>query len=81
MPNAYNMYNATILTVVPVRQDQTAQTARQLKIEGERNKLANLRVLKITSGNIVKQLKIQQKMHMTTKVRKTIEVAIKQIAT
>lgn len=61
VPDAYNAYNATALIATMEKQDQTGQIARQLRIKVEKSQLANLRVLKITSGNVAKRLKISQK--------------------
>lgn len=53
---------------------------RQLEGEAERSQLANLGVLKATSGNAIKWLKIRQKTRLATPASKNAEAAIKQIA-
>lgn len=60
---------------------QALQIARQLELELERNQLANHRILKATSGNATKQLKMRQETHVATRVTKSAEAAMKQIAT
>lgn len=54
---------------------------RQLEGEAERNQLANTGVLKATSGNATKRLKIKQDARVVTRASKNAEAAIKQIAT
>lgn len=49
--------------------------------KGERSQLANVRVLKATSGNAVKRLKIRQDTRVATRASKNAEATIKQIAT
>ena len=71
---------ATASTATAGDQDQTGQIAHQLGIEVERSQLANSRVLKATSGNVAKRLKMRQETHVTTRAGKTAEEAIKQIA-
>ncbi len=60
---------------------QTLQIARQLEVETEINQSANLGVLKATSGNATKRLKIRQETRVTTRAGKSAEAAIKQITT
>ena len=59
---------------------QNRQVARQLELEAERNQSVNLGVLKATSGNAAKRLKVRQETRATTKAEKSAEAAIKQIA-
>ena len=77
-PDACDAY-ATASTATAGDQDQTGQIAHQLGIEVERSQLANSRVLKATSGNVAKRLKMRQETHVTTRAGKTAEAAIKQI--
>ena len=79
-PDAYDAYNATASTAAAGGQDQTGQIARQLGIEVERSQSANPGVLKTTSGNVAKRLKMRQETRVTTRAGKTAEAAIKQIA-
>lgn len=79
MLDAYDAYNVTASTAAAVGQDQTKQIARQLEIKVEKNQLANPKILKTTSRNVAKQLKMRQKTRVTTRARKTAETAIKQI--
>ena len=60
---------------------QALQIARQLELESERNQSANLGVLKATSGNATKRLKMRQETRAATRTTKTAEAAMKQIAT
>ncbi len=78
-PDACDAYTTT-LTATAGDQDQTRQIAHQLEIEIDRSQLANSRVLKATSGNIAKRLKMRQETHVITRAEKTAEAAIKQIA-
>ena len=59
---------------------QNRQVARQLELEAERNQSVNLGVLKATSGNAAKRLKVRQETRATTRAGKSAEAAIKQIA-
>ena len=58
---------------------QTLQIARQLELETEIIQSANLGVLKATSGNATKSLKMRQETRVTTRAGKSAEAAIKQI--
>ena len=78
-PDACDAY-ATASTATAGDQDQTWQIAHQLGIEVEKSQLANSRVLKATSGNVAKRLKMRQETRVITRVGKTAEAAIKQIA-
>ena len=59
---------------------QNRQVARQLELEAERNQSVNPGVLKATSGNAAKRLKVRQETRATTRAGKSAEAAIKQIA-
>ncbi len=61
-------------------QHQDLQITCQLELEAERNQLANLEVFKATNGNTAKKLKLRQETYKTTRVSKTVEAAIKQMA-
>lgn len=56
------------------------EISRQLGVEVERNQSVNLGVLKATSGNATKRLKMRQETLGTTRASKSAEAAIKQIA-
>lgn len=56
------------------------QITCQSEIKEQGNYLISLGVLKATSGNAAKQLKIRQKMRTMARSSKTAEAAIKQIA-
>ena len=71
---------ATASTATARDQDQIGQIVHHLGIEIERSQLANSRVLKATSGNIAKRLKMRQETHLITRAGKTAEAVIKQIA-
>ncbi len=60
---------------------QALQIARQLELESEKSRLANPEVLKSTSGNATKRLKMRQETRVATRATKTAEAAMKQIAT
>ena len=60
---------------------QTGQVACQSGMEGQRNQLVSLGVLKATSGNAAKRLRTRQETRTTAKWSKTAEATIKQIAT
>lgn len=78
--DVYNAYNTIASTAAVVEQEQTMQIVRQLGIEIEKSQLANPGIIKITSENVAKQMKIEQKTHVTTRDRKIAEAVIKQIA-
>lgn len=78
--NMYNVYIITTLIIIVVRQNQTEQIAYQLGIKIEKSQLANSKVLKNTSGNIAKLLKMRQKTYLKTKIGKILKAVIKQIA-
>ncbi|MCJ1348444.1 hypothetical protein MMC31_006676, partial [Peltigera leucophlebia] len=69
-------YDATASTAAAGRQDQTGQIARQLGIEVERSQSANPGVLKTTSGNVAKRLKMRQETRVTTRAGKTAEASV-----
>ena len=70
-------------TTTAVEQEGTLHQALQHQLggEAERNQLANIGVLKATSGNATKRLKIRQDTRVATRASKNAEAAIKQIAT
>ena len=59
---------------------QNRQITRQLELEAEKNQSVNPGVLKATSGNAAKRLKVRQETCATTRAGKSAEAAIKQIA-
>ena len=62
----------------------TSQNRRmicQLDVGLEGKLVGNLGVLKATSGNVAKQLKMRQETRSITRVRKTAKAAVKQLAT
>lgn len=59
---------------------QAGQTMRQMEGELERNQAGNAGVLKATSGNATKRLKMRQETRITTRAGKSAEAA-KQLAT
>lgn len=70
-------------TTTAVGHEGTLHQALQRQLEGEakRNQLANTGVLKATSGNATKRLKIKDDARVVTLASKNAEAAIKQIAT
>ncbi len=60
---------------------QNLQVARQLMLEMEKNQLGTPGILRATSGNAGKRLKMRQETRATTRARKSAEAAIKSIAT
>lgn len=63
--DARDAYDATASTITARQQEQeiptqTGQTARQLRKEVERIQSANHGVLKTTSGNVAKRLKMRE---------------------
>lgn len=59
---------------------QNWQIIQYLELKVKRNQLVNLRVLKLTSGNAAKRLKMRQETRAMTKAGKSAEATIKQIA-
>lgn len=81
-----NAPNATATTTIAEGHEyealsQTGQIVRQLGTETERSQSVNLGVLKATSGNAAKWLRMRQEARVTAKAGKPAEAAIKQIAT
>ena len=74
-------YDATAAITEGQEQSQSPQITRQLELEAERNQLGNPGVLKATSGNAAKRWKMRQETRATTRVGKSAEAAIKQMAT
>ncbi len=60
---------------------QNLQVARQLMLEMEKNQLGTPGILRATSGNAGKQLKMRQETRAMTRAGKSAEAAIKSIAT
>ncbi len=80
---AYDAYDATAATTEGQKHEalsQSLQIARQSELETERNQLWNPGILKATSGNAAKRLKMWQ-TRATTRAGKSAKAAIKQIAT
>ena len=55
---------------------QNLQVARQLMLEMEKNQLGTPGILRATSGNAAKRLKMRQEMRATTRAGKSAEAAI-----
>ncbi len=75
--------NATAATTEGQGQEVLSQDlhiTRQLGLEIARNQLGNPGVLKATSGNAGKRLKIRQETRAATRAGKSAEAAIKQLA-
>lgn len=81
--DAYDAPDATATTREYEQEalSQTGQIACQSGIEEQRNQLVSLGVLKATSGNAAKRLRMRQETRTTARSSKTAEAAIKQIAT
>ena len=85
--NASNATDATDATDVTIGEQnqkaerQSLQDLGQSELEIEKNYLRSPRILKVTSGNAAKLWKMRQETHVTPRVRKLLEAAIKQIAT
>ena len=60
---------------------QNGQMIRQLEVGLEGNPVGNVGVLKTTSGNVAKRLKMRQETRVTTRAGKTAEAAVNQLAT
>lgn len=78
----YNDIRNDASTTTEVEHKKTLHQAlqRQLKGEAERNQLANTGVLKTTSRNAIKRVKIKQDARVATRASKNAQTAIKQIA-
>lgn len=57
--------------------NQARQTIRQMEEELERNRSGNAGILKATSGNAKKRLKMRQETRIITRAGKSTEVAMK----
>lgn len=80
-PDASDVTSATVWGHEHEALRQTTQIARQLEVEVEKNQSGNLEALKTTSGNAAKRLEMRQGTCVSTRVTKTGEAAMKQIAT
>ena len=84
---AYEMRNATDVTAATTGEQsqgvegQDVLVDRQPMLEMNKNQLGTPGVLRATSGNAGKQLKMRQETRATTKAGKSAEAGINQIAT